>query len=165
MAAASADVHLWMRHAGLMADQVLTGLVDQVAEALRSRGERMTEPRRAVLMALADDEGHSTAEEVVEKVAQSAPSVHRASVYRSLDALVGLGVVQHVHLGKGGTAYHLVAHQGEHVHAQCTVCGQMFDLPTELMASVAGYLQDRWDFTLDPGHVALAGVCTDCAHR
>lgn len=143
-------------------DDVL-GLVDVVAAALRNRGERMTEPRRAVLTALADDGGHSSAEEVVDRVARLAPTVHRASVYRSLDALVGLGVVQHVHLGKGGTAYHLVAHQGPHLHAQCTVCGRMFDLPVELMDSVAGYLAQAWDFSLDPGHVALAGVCADCA--
>lgn len=138
-------------------------LVDAVARALRSRGERMTAPRRAVLLALAADPGrHLGAEEVAERVSQADTGVHRASVYRSLDALVGLGVVQHVHLGKGGTAYHLAGPEGQHLHAQCTTCGRLVDLPPGLLDGVCAHLRSAHGFRLDAGHVALAGTCARC---
>ena len=122
----------------------------------------MTEPRRAVLASLARRPGHATAEEVVEEVARDAPGVHRASVYRTLDLLAGMGVVQHVHLGKGSTTYHLTPSTGPHLHAQCTECGRLVDLPAELMDPLVQLLRRDHGFWLDPGHVALAGVCAQC---
>lgn len=137
-------------------------LVADVATRLRARGERMTGPRRAVLTALADCGGHLSSEDVVTAVARVDPSVHRASVYRTLEALSGLGVVQHVHVGHGGTAYHLVADPGPHLHAHCRVCGAVHDLPGDLLDDVAAVLARRHAFLLDAGHVALSGTCAGC---
>lgn len=122
----------------------------------------MTGPRRAVITALARRGGHSSAEEVVAAVAGVDASVHRASVYRTLDALSALGVVQHVHVGHGGTAYHLVAELGPHLHAQCRACGAVYDLPLDLLDDVAAILERRYAFVLDAGHIALSGTCRHC---
>lgn len=138
-------------------------LLAAVAAMLRGKGERMTTPRRAVLTALAEHPGHHTMEEVAALVAVDAPGVHRTSVYRTLVALSGLGVVQHVHLGHGATAYHLTGDDGPHLHAQCRKCGRICDLPSDLLADVAGRLEVEIGFTLDATHVALSGVCVDCS--
>jgi Fur family ferric uptake transcriptional regulator len=136
--------------------------IAQVGQMLRARGERMTGPRRAVLRALARDGAHLNAEAVLVRVADEDPSVHRASVYRTLEALSDLGVVQHVHVGHGGTAYHLVGDVRAHPHAQCRVCGAVHDLPADLLDDVAAVLVRRHGFRLDAGHVALSGLCTGC---
>jgi Fe2+ or Zn2+ uptake regulation protein len=137
-------------------------LVEQVGRLLRARGERMTGPRKAVLAVLAASGGHLGAEDVVTAVADVDPGVHRASVYRTLDALCDLGVVQHVHIGHGATAYHLV--QGEvHVHAQCSSCGAMVDLPVDVLEHTAERMARDAGFLLDPTHVALSGTCAACA--
>jgi len=138
--------------------------IDEVAAMLRARGERMTGPRRAVLTVLAEHPGHLSADAVVSRVAAHDPTVHRASVYRTLDALSSLGVVQHVHVGHGLTAYHLVR-DGRHVHAHCRACGTVHDLPPDLLDDVASTLAIRHGFVLDAGHVALSGVCTNCQPR
>lgn len=144
-------------------DDAVATLLDDVGRQLRARGERMTGPRRAVLTALARRGGHVLAAEVVEAVSEVDPSVHRASVYRTLEALSALGVVQHLHLGHGGTAYHLSDGAHHHVHAQCQVCGAVEDLPADLLDGVAEQVALRSGFLLDPGHVALSGVCRACA--
>ncbi|MBU4214190.1 MAG: transcriptional repressor [Actinobacteria bacterium] len=141
----------------------VAALVEQVGDRLRAHGERMTAPRRAVLTALARSGGHVLAAEVVTAVAEVDPTVHRASVYRTLEALSELGVVQHLHLGHGGTAYHLARGGHTHLHAQCRVCGAVLDLPAELLDDVARVLASRDGFALDPGHVALSGTCARCA--
>jgi len=136
-----------------------------VAARLRARGERMTAPRRAVVTALASHEGHLGAEDVVQAVAGIDAGVHRASVYRSLEALSALGVVQHVHVGHGATAYHLVAAGAPHPHAQCRDCGAVVDLPPGVLDAVGRRLRRDSDFELDAGHVALSGRCAACRGR
>jgi Fur family transcriptional regulator, ferric uptake regulator len=138
-------------------------LVERVGRLLRERGERMTGPRRAVLAVLAASGGHLGAEDVVAAVADVDPTVHRASVYRTLDALADLGVVQHVHIGHGATAYHLVQQGDPHVHAQCGECGAMVDLPPDVLDEAAQRMAREAGFVLDPTHVALSGTCAACA--
>ena len=137
-------------------------LVERVGRLLRERGERMTGPRRAVLAVLAASGGHVGAEDVVAAVADVDPGVHRASVYRTLDALCDLGVVQHVHIGHGATAYHLVQGGDAHVHAQCSSCGAMVDLPLDVLEEAAGRMARDAGFVLDRTHVALSGTCAAC---
>jgi Fe2+ or Zn2+ uptake regulation protein len=140
-------------------------VIAEVAALLRARGERMTGPRRAVLAVLAEGSDHRAADAIVARVAERDPGVHRASVYRTLDALSDLGVIQHVHVGHGATAYHLVRPGERHLHAHCRVCGAVSDLPADLLDEVAATLARRHGFVLDAGHVALSGLCRDCARE
>ncbi|WP_040160749.1 Fur family transcriptional regulator [Nigerium massiliense] len=139
------------------ADQLLA----RAAADLHARGERMTVPRRAVLQALAESPGHRTVEEIAAAVAERDPAVARASVYRSIDAFVALGIVAHVHVGHGTTVYHLAA--DDRVYAQCRRCGTLVALPTGVLASAGEAFAEAHGFTLDPTHVALSGVCARCA--
>jgi Fe2+ or Zn2+ uptake regulation protein len=138
-------------------------ILDHVTSLLHARGERMTVPRRSVLLALAARKGHVSAEQVVADVATLVPSVHRSSVYRTLEALTAAGLLQHVHLGHGATAYHIVEHA--HPHAQCTSCHTVVDLPADLLDALIASAQDQFGFILDPLHVALSGTCRNCASR
>jgi Fe2+ or Zn2+ uptake regulation protein len=140
-------------------------VIGEVAALLRARGERMTGPRRAVLAVLAEGSEHLPADAIVSRVAERDPGVHRASVYRTLDALSELGVIQHVHIGHGATAYHLVQPGQRHLHAHCRVCGDVRDLPSDLLDDVAAALARRHGFVLDAGHVALSGICRRCARE
>ncbi len=122
----------------------------------------MTNPRRVVLAVLARRGGHMAAEELVTAVAEADPRVHRASVYRVLEAFAELGVVQHVHVGHGATAYHLTGDHGPHLHVQCRRCGSVQDAPAGVLDDAARQLTGKLGFELDPGHVALSGVCRTC---
>lgn len=122
----------------------------------------MTAQRAAVLTALARTAGHLSAEEVHAAVAAGDASVHPASVYRTLEALSQLGVVQHIHLGHGATAYHLIDDAEAHPHAQCGRCGRVVDLPVGLLDEVAARVAAEHGFRLDAAHAALSGTCRDC---
>ena len=137
--------------------------IQAVGRLLRSRGERLTEPRRAVLGALAGRRDHLSADELYDRVVVTHPNVHKSSVYRTLEALTDLGVVQHVHVGHGPTAYHLVEDATPHLHAQCRGCGTILDLSADLLDQAARALADQHGFRLDASHVALSGLCRACA--
>jgi Fur family ferric uptake transcriptional regulator len=146
---------------------VAASAVDRARPLLHARGERMTRPRQAVIEVLAARTDHLTADEVVGLLAAEDADVHLATVYRALDTLSQVGVVQHVHVPNGATKFHLAPAPAtgghEHVHAQCRHCERVLDLPASLLDDVGGVLLAEHGFRLDAGHVALSGTCADCA--
>src|SRR5258705_10981813 len=87
-------------------------VVETVAASLRSRGERMTQPRRAVVATLARTEDHLSAEEILLDASKAYPGVNRSTIYRALEMLTDLGVVQHIHSGRAAAMYHLTTGHG-----------------------------------------------------
>ena len=165
------------------------GRVEAALARLRELGERITPARQAVLRVIdtadrADE--HLSAEHIGERVAALEPSVHRATVYRTLTALTASGVLTHVHLGGTGTVYHLAtpaselaleaspaaygngdseppAHGHGHTHVQCVVCGRVQDAPLGVLDEAARLIREQLGFELDTSHAALLGRCADCA--
>lgn len=162
--------------------------VEAALGRLRELGERITPARQAVLRVIdtadrADE--HLSAEHIGERVATLEPSVHRATVYRTLTALTGAGVLTHVHLGGTGTVYHLATPASEaalgsspaaygsdvsepqghghgHTHVQCVVCGRVQDAPPGVLDEAARIMREDLGFELDTSHAALLGRCADC---
>jgi Fur family ferric uptake transcriptional regulator len=133
---------------------------------LRATGQRVTAPRLAVLECLIAATGdHMSADDLLGRLDASHPEVHRATVYRTLDSLTKAGVLRHVHLDRGVTAYHLPDNMQRpaHLHAQCSSCGAVVDLPPDILGDAVRRVRKASGFELDPSHVALSGRCADCA--
>jgi len=131
---------------------------------LRAEDQRVTGARLAVIHTLAELGGHPSADQVCERLQETYPTVHRATIYRTLDTLAGLGIVRQVNVGGAAAAYHLATSPAgdRHLHARCEVCGRIIDLPGDLLDPVVERLGRDGTFRLDPAHVALAGTCPDC---
>jgi Fur family ferric uptake transcriptional regulator len=151
--------------------------VEQEAEALlRAHGRRVTRPRLVILTALLEaGEEHVSAEALLDQVA-SHHDVHRATIYRTLDGLAADGLLRHVHLDRGRTAYHLVepptptgtpaeesTDDVAHLHAQCGDCGAVVDLPSDVLGDAGERIRQATGFRLDASHVALSGRCAECS--
>ena len=134
--------------------------LDGVLASLRDAGTRVTGPRRAVIAALAGSDGHLSAADLSEVVQAANPEVHQSTVYRTLDRLVELGVVEHIHVAHGPAVYHLT--HDHHIHLVCDRCGVVIDAPAAVLASAAAALSDGFGFRMAVGHVALTGRCADC---
>ncbi len=120
----------------------------------------MTVGRRAVVEALLSAEGHLSADDLVAELQQVHPGLHRATVYRSLEALEAAGLVEHVHLGHGRSVYHLT--DDLHQHLVCEVCGSVEEAPADLLAAVARRLRRERGFVMRPYHFAVLGRCRTC---
>jgi Fe2+ or Zn2+ uptake regulation protein len=136
------------------------GRLERILERLRSDGGRITTARRALVTALVEAEGHVTADDLAELVQRSHPDVHRSTIYRTLDALEELGVVDHVHLGHGRAVYHLM--DDPHQHLVCDSCGFVIEVPDALFEPLAGALRDDYGFVLRANHFAVLGRCATC---
>ena len=133
---------------------------EPILTMLRARGGRVTTSRRAILETFLGVGGHVTAESLTLRVQTTQPDVHESTVYRFLDELERLGVVDHVHLGHGPAVYHLAS--DAHHHLVCDRCGTVVEVPEELFAELRGRLQSEFGFTLQPRHFAVTGRCPAC---
>lgn len=128
---------------------------------LRKRGLRLT-PQRELVLSAVRELGHATPEEVAERVRETHPGINLSTVYRNLETLENVGLVQHTHLGHGGATYH-AAEELTHLHLVCGVCGSVGDAPIEVAAHFVNSLADDYGFKTDVTHFAIYGTCADCA--
>jgi len=134
---------------------------DQMLDELRTHGFRITRARREIcaVLAGASDE-HVTAMEVAARAAGS--GVDPSTVYRTLDALERLGLVEHVHLGHGPGAYH-VSPDRPHHHLVCDGCGRTVDVPVAELRRAVETVTGPHGFVPDLTHFAIVGRCASCA--
>jgi Fur family ferric uptake transcriptional regulator len=123
---------------------------------LHERGMRMTPQRQLVLDAVRELQ-HATPEQICEHVQRVAPAVNITTIYRTLELLEGLDLVRHTHLGHGAPSYSTQEH--EHVHLVCHRCGDVTEIPTDELTGLTARLRERFEFVLDPSHLALSGRC------
>ena len=133
---------------------------EPILAMLRAQGGRVTACRRAILESFLGAGGHVTAEALTASVQATQPDVHESTVYRFLDELERLGVVDHVHLGHGPAVYHLAS--DAHHHLVCDKCGTVVEVPETLFADLRARLSDDYGFTLQPRHFAVTGRCRAC---
>ena len=128
---------------------------------LRRRGYRLTPQRQLVLEAVGQL-GHATPEEIVTAVRRTASGVNISTVYRTLELLEELGLVQHTHLGHGASTYSVTS-DDDHVHLVCRDCGGVDEAPPSVVAPVVSSLAATRGFTVDVGHFAVFGRCRGCS--
>ena len=134
---------------------------DRILGQLRATGSRVTTARRALITALVEADGHVTADDLAAAVQAAHPDVHRSTIYRTLDALERMGIVDHVHFGHGRAVYHLG--DQPHHHLVCEECGRVIEVPDSLFDELAQQLQAGYEFTIRPHHFAVLGRCRDHA--
>jgi Fur family ferric uptake transcriptional regulator len=127
---------------------------------LRARGYRLTPQRQLVLEAVGEL-GHGTPEEIATAVRRTASGVNISTVYRTLELLEELGLVQHTHLGHGAPTYSVASHD-DHVHLVCRDCGLVDEIESSVVDDVVRRLSAERGFSVDVGHFAVFGRCKAC---
>ena len=128
--------------------------------ALESRGQRYTEQRASVYRFLLGTSTHPTADEVFTAVRAGIPDISLATVYKSLEALVGCELAMKLTYGDAAARYD--ARTDPHPHARCTVCGSVFDVPGRLDGRLLDSLGGLRDFTVAGYRLELVGHCAAC---
>jgi Fe2+ or Zn2+ uptake regulation protein len=134
-----------------------------VLDRLRADGGRLTTGRRAIVHALlASPDHHVTADELAASVQATHPDVHLSTVYRTLEALEVLGIVDRVALGAGGAVYHLTDRDHAHHHLLCQRCGAVAELDDRALDAMRRAVDRASGFRLSE-RLVLTGLCAGCA--
>jgi Fur family peroxide stress response transcriptional regulator len=141
-----------------------TALVtDQVLRtALEAGGHRFTEQRAAVYRFLADTTSHPTAEDVFLRVRLHVPGISLATVYKSLETLVGCRLAIKLSHADGSARYD--GRTDPHYHARCVSCGRVSDISGHLDDEQLNALNERANgFTVVGYRLELTGYCSSCS--
>ena len=131
------------------------------AQLMHERGFRVTPQRQLILDAICQGNGHTTPEEIYERVAAIAPAVHRATVYRSLDFLCELRLVVAADVGGGRKVYEIAGEQPHH-HLICRTCSTTQQVSHAVVADLIARIASDQRFVVDMDHIALFGLCEHC---
>ncbi|HUG36657.1 MAG TPA: transcriptional repressor [Candidatus Limnocylindrales bacterium] len=129
--------------------------------ALEESGQRFTEQRGAVFRFLSSTRSHPTADEVFLHVRDDVPGISLATVYKSLETLVGCGLALKLAHGDGSARYD--GRTDDHHHLRCLTCGQVSDLPDRVDAGEVARLEASAEgFRVTGYSLELTGYCAAC---
>ena len=134
---------------------------DTFLDKLRQRGYRITPQREMIVDAIAHSDCHMTAEEIFSIIHIRSKALNLATVYRTLELLVDVGLISRADLGNGRIMYTSDQH-GPHLHLVCRQCGQVVGADSSLLASIKEQLHASYGFTADLQHLCISGLCESC---
>jgi Fur family ferric uptake transcriptional regulator len=135
-----------------------------LTESLRDRGLRVTAQRAVILETLAGMRGHRSAQEVFEKAAPQLPGLNLATVYRTLECLYQVGLVDVLTSGTEVQRYTFRDAHHRHAHLVCRRCGRMLEADLGLVERLREGIEAQSGFLIDDHHLALSGLCADCVN-
>ena len=134
----------------------------RIITALDSAGYRLTGPRRALADLVADRAGSTfTAADLVADVRARCLSIGRATVFRAIELMVSVGVVERVDLQSGEHAY-VECVPTHHHHVICSRCARATDIGDLGLGAVAREVARRTGYRIDEHRLELFGLCPDC---
>ena len=129
--------------------------------ALESAGYRLTAPRRALAGLIAGRSGHFTAEELLEESRRGRYGLGRATIFRSLEVLDDLGLVERLDLPTGEHAF-VACEPAHHHHVVCSSCGRTAGASDHGLERVASAIGAETGYRIDTHRLELFGLCPEC---
>lgn len=133
--------------------------LDEMILRCREAGMNVTPQRIAVYEELLKSEKHPTPEMVFKAVKRSMPSLSLATIYKSLDALEKIGLVQAVEIDSDSRRYD--ANMNRHHHLVCTKCRKVIDFYDENLDHLK-VSRATHGFVAQTVSVKVLGLCAAC---
>ncbi len=132
--------------------------------ALEAAGYRLTEPRRAVARLIAAREGHFSAADLIDDARVRGLGIGRATIFRSLELMTELGVLERLDLPSGEHAY-VACEPAHHHHVVCEVCGRVTEIDDRGLAAAVQDIERRTGWQVESHRLELYGRCPRCRRR
>jgi len=138
--------------------------MNELINAVKAHGLRMTPQRAIIFEAVEKLEGHITAEDIFIEVQQVNPYINLATIYRTLELLQDLNLMTQTHLGQERTFFALKDHCSHH-HLVCEVCGSIEEFHDDVLEPVRRVLEEKYSFEAHTDHLSVFGICQACRQK
>ncbi|API90466.1 MULTISPECIES: Fur family transcriptional regulator [Bacillota] len=139
--------------------------IDRIKKQLHAQSYKLTPQREATVRVLLErEEDHLSAEDVYLLVKEIAPEIGLATVYRTLELLSELKIVDKINFGDGVSRYDLRKEGAKHSHHHlvCSECGSVEEIEEDLLEEVEKIVQNEWGFQVKDHRLTFHGVCKQC---
>ena len=130
-------------------------------KALRSPGLRVTNQRALILEVIRKGRGHLDADEIYRRAREKKPRLSLSTVYRTLQTLKKLGLVEELHFDDEHHHYE-VKPSAEHHHLVCLGCGRVIEFEYPLTRLVKRDITQARGFEITGSEVKITGYCSQC---
>jgi Fe2+ or Zn2+ uptake regulation protein len=131
--------------------------------SIRKRGLRLTPQRALIYQILQEAEEHLDAEGIWQRAQLQNADLNLATVYRTLNVLMDVGLINQSFLGEGQKrAFYEIASKPKHTHFACLVCGQVLELDSRPVSEAQKALELRNGVRILNVHLKFEGLCPQC---
>lgn len=143
---------------------------EKVKDLLWEKGLKVTSQRLMVLNILSTHgDEHLTVEEIYDLAKEESPEIGLATIYRTVQVLLELHVIEKVTFDDGFARYELNGEETgsghRHHHAICTQCGKVYSLETDLLDTLEKQVFKSLGFEVTDHEVKLYGLCSACRRK
>ena len=131
-----------------------------ITELLRGNGFKVTPQRLAVYEVLANTKEHPNVEMIFNSLQATYPTMSLATVYKTIDILNEIGLVQILNAGEDSFRYD--ADMSNHAHVRCVECGRVDDVFDLDAAKVTREIEAGTRYRLTGQQFYFYGVCPEC---
>ncbi|MDC3413113.1 transcriptional repressor [Aquibacillus sp. 3ASR75-11] len=139
--------------------------IEHIKKELHAQSYKLTPQREATVKVLLErEEDHLSAEDVYLLVKEKSPEIGLATVYRTLELLSELKIVDKINFGDGVSRFDLRKEGATHSHHHlvCTECGSVEEIMDDLLEDVEKNVENDWGFKVQDHRLTFHGICKNC---
>lgn len=138
--------------------------IANISQQFAAQNYKLTPQREAIVKVLLDNEAeHLSVEEVYMRVKTSYPHLGLATVYRTLELLCELHIVEKMNFGDGVARYDLRDdHAHMHHHLICNVCGRLEEIKEDWLLELERRLEVEYGFKVTDHRLDFKGTYKTC---
>ena len=130
-------------------------------EALRKKGYKATPQRIAICRFALNSRDHPSAQQIYEEVKKIHPTVSLATVYKTLQVLKNLDLIQEINLPQGQARFD--SYMEPHINLVCLQCGSILDLDDASAIELTGRIAAATKFRPKGQRIDIFGTCKRCS--
>jgi Fur family transcriptional regulator, ferric uptake regulator len=133
-------------------------------------GLRITNQRALILDILRHGQSHMDADEVYRLARRRQPRISLSTVYRNLQTLKKMGLVDEVHFDEAHHHYEVKnaaepGHVPEYHHLICQKCGKIIEFAYPLADLIKTNVPEAADFLVSSTETRVLGYCSECRSK
>lgn len=137
---------------------------EKTRQTLNISGLRVTNQRALIMEVIRQGGGHLDADEVYRRAREKQPRLSLSTVYRTLQTLKRVGLVEEVHIDETRHCYEIKP-PTEHHHLVCLECGRVVEFQYPLARLVKRKVAEARDFEITGSEVRMTGYCPNCRKK
>ena len=139
----------------------------QLLAQIEARGVRLTAQRRALIETIQEADAHLDAANLLKQARKRNPDIDRATVYRTIELLKKLGMIDELDLMhlNGEKHYYEARTRQDHLHLACFECGEIIEFATPAFERLKQQIATANQFEIQVTRLEVGGLCSSCAAK
>ena len=131
-------------------------------ESLRPAGSKRSSKRDFIVNVFLRQEGHLTADDLVDLIRREDQRISRATIYRTLQWMVDAGIARKVDFGEGRFRFEHSYRHPRHFHLICKTCNRSFEFLSSDIEALLEEVASARNFTPRQSVLQIHGTCETC---